>query len=1559
MVGKLSLLLLIKHKSDRMMRGIFTLIFCFAVSYVMGQTLDDYRTIASGNWNPTPVSAVWQRYNGTSWVPATTAPVTAANVSAITITAGHTITMNVNSTNDGTITIDGSVIVPSSRLWQIPNSAGTLTINGSLQVDGALVRNNGPANIIVNGLITNVGTISNTQPARFTVNATGIYNHAASTGAIPSITWNATSTCQITGVVFVAPGGLNQSFGNVEWNTPSLGTDVDLGGALQTVRGNFTITETNGSNLILSGGSSYTLNVGTGSTGNLSVASGARVVFSDSPDVSINVRGNLETSSAELIGSTGAGGNVDLDINGSLLINSGVFDVSQGAGQTSITLAGDYTKAGTLRSTGGTALNFTFDGAGIQNFTSSTAHTFPINFSSSNTSNLTIAPTSYLSGTGSLNLASGTTLTVTNTGTNGAIRNLTNVGNVRVPVGARTYNGTVVYGGSARQFMYGDTPDVATRIDNAANVDLRQDVTFTTGTLTLETGLLRLTNSHTLTVANLAYGNASAAFGYNNGSSLVLNGTGNINLRLTRIGGNGMSNLTINRAGTVTQTTASLRINGTLALSNGTLAIGNNTLQLYGPLTAAGGGALSATASGRVYVRGSGALPASVPLSGALAILEVNRASQTFTTTGALNITRLNLYGGNVAATAGAQMASGGTIYRTNGALTAAIGAATVYNVQYLNFTAPSITTGFEIPDSPSTALNAVTINNSSNTAGIVAMTKPIVAASTIRVQRGHLHTNNFNITTGGVFRVDATALMTPGKTVFTFNGSGDQSYNTVARTPYTPYRVMSIVVNKSAGGFTLTTPVHIRNSFEVNSITTVAAGSNRLTLLSDADTTAYIPTMPGTAADNRGRINGSVIVQRYLPNENSTRQYRYLSAPTTNTMVSDWQNEIPISGTFSNPSTGTFDGVVIKSANPSMFYYNNATAAYVAYPSSGSSTAAGITNGLGYAVFGRTHTVTPLVLDSHGTLGQWDRNVTVNYTASQGVNATFNLVGNPYPAPVDWNLVHPASLRIGSTIYLTDNNNNGEANASMISYSAGAGVSVPASTFNGVIAMGQGFWVSANATVQNKQVRFRENQKVSGQAQFIRRGEPENLLRLAMKSGSVTDHLAILLMDSATSAYDEKYDGLKFEEGRLDIATLSANNDRLVINAIGRNGCDNAVPLDFKKAVTGSYTFNFTGLESFDADITPTLYDKEENKSIDLTTTSTYTFTVANVAALKGRFEIRFGGLALDTQLQVKGETTCVGNSKAFITLPSSQPGVEYTATLNGLPLSSPVIGNGGEIQIPVTVDALPQGATEVSISAQRAMCGAETLAQKATITMLRKPSIGSVTAGQVCGTGSTSLVAAAVDGSLYNWYEAIDDATPIEGQHGASFTTPSLNKTKTYFVAAVNEAGCEGERVAVKANVLEVTPAAITADGYVLTSNYASGNQWYLDGTAIEGATGKTLEAVTSGVYTVVVNTGTCSTTSEARELSILGTERIDSGISVWPNPAPEKVHVEVSSKKDVAVELISVTGVQLRSAQLSGSEDLKTATFDITSLPDGMYLVRIKTGAKTFTKKILKSK
>ncbi|MGU3376558.1 hypothetical protein [Chryseobacterium sp. M5A1_1a] len=75
--------------------------------------------------------------------------------------------------------------------------------------------------------------------------------------------------------------------------------------------------------------------------------------------------------------------------------------------------------------------------------------------------------------------------------------------------------------------------------------------------------------------------------------------------------------------------------------------------------------------------------------------------------------------------------------------------------------------------------------------------------------------------------------------------------------------------------------------------------------------------------------------------------------------------------------------------------------------------------------------------------------------------------------------------------------------------------------------------------------------------------------------------------------------------------------------------------------------------------------------------------------------------------------------------------------------------------------------------------------------------------------------------------------------------------------------------------------TTTFCTGSNVTLTSSSTIGNQWYLNGTLISGATGQTYTANTAGTYTVIVTTSGCPSTPS-------------SGITVTVNPIPPALNI-----------------------------------------------------------------
>ena len=75
------------------------------------------------------------------------------------------------------------------------------------------------------------------------------------------------------------------------------------------------------------------------------------------------------------------------------------------------------------------------------------------------------------------------------------------------------------------------------------------------------------------------------------------------------------------------------------------------------------------------------------------------------------------------------------------------------------------------------------------------------------------------------------------------------------------------------------------------------------------------------------------------------------------------------------------------------------------------------------------------------------------------------------------------------------------------------------------------------------------------------------------------------------------------------------------------------------------------------------------------------------------------------------------------------------------------------------------------------------------------------SVTPGSICGTGTVTLGATCTSG-IAQWYTNGTGGSSIAT--GASFTTPSLTSSTTYYVSCKSSGGCESSRIEVKATVI-----------------------------------------------------------------------------------------------------------------------------------------------------------
>ena len=167
---------------------IFILILVVSIS-IPAQTVGDYRTRNSGDWSN---AQIWERYNGSSWVP-------------------------IGSPPNGSETI--TVLSPD-----------TVSVNSAVSISGTLV---------------NQGSIEPFDSLTITIADGGTYQHDRDEGSVPKCIWAVGSTMLITGVTSTAPGDRDQDYYNLTFDTPNLSSNLNMNLNDNTIGGDVRVINTN------------------------------------------------------------------------------------------------------------------------------------------------------------------------------------------------------------------------------------------------------------------------------------------------------------------------------------------------------------------------------------------------------------------------------------------------------------------------------------------------------------------------------------------------------------------------------------------------------------------------------------------------------------------------------------------------------------------------------------------------------------------------------------------------------------------------------------------------------------------------------------------------------------------------------------------------------------------------------------------------------------------------------------------------------------------------------------------------------------------------------------------------------------------------------------------------------------------------------------------------------------------------------------------------------------------------------------------------------------------
>lgn len=194
-------------------------------------------------------------------------------------------------------------------------------------------------------------------------------------------------------------------------------------------------------------------------------------------------------------------------------------------------------------------------------------------------------------------------------------------------------------------------------------------------------------------------------------------------------------------------------------------------------------------------------------------------------------------------------------------------------------------------------------------------------------------------------------------------------------------------------------------------------------------------------------------------------------------------------------------------------------------------------------------------------------------------------------------------------------------------------------------------------------------------------------------------------------------------------------------------------------------------------------------------------------------------------------------------------------------------------------------------------------------------------------------------------------------------SETTQSITvfNSGNYSVAVTGANGCVSTSALTNVTVhnLPAMPT-VTQNGNILMSSSSTNNQWYLDGTIINGATSQFYTVTVNGNYSVTVtgNFG-CTNSSTPINVTITG---VDSEISfservnIYPNPVTNVLTVETmfSQNTFIQIEIKNVLGQIVYTLNDNAGSGLYKKMINL-NLEQGTYSLTLQTNEDRTTKKI----
>lgn len=267
------------------------------------------------------------------------------------------------------------------------------------------------------------------------------------------------------------------------------------------------------------------------------------------------------------------------------------------------------------------------------------------------------------------------------------------------------------------------------------------------------------------------------------------------------------------------------------------------------------------------------------------------------------------------------------------------------------------------------------------------------------------------------------------------------------------------------------------------------------------------------------------------------------------------------------------------------------------------------------------------------GTPHMWDQTFVTSYTvtpfgtANGSYHDGWNLVGNPYPAVIDWDWAGGMTRQdMFETFWIWNHRTD---DYEYWEYNVGG-----TRDLQNYIPVSQGFWIhvksaSTNFTMNESAKRVTNGSLTKNPGVALKSTEPYFILRITDPSTNLSDRCYIRFADGCDDLFDDK-DVMRLYSGtskKPNIASLLPDNMALGINSMAPFSGPQVFPIQVKIIYTGDHTIDWPLISTtIPGSACIWLKDLVTGDSVNMLTTSSYTFfsTQTNQTNLQ-RFQVIF----------------------------------------------------------------------------------------------------------------------------------------------------------------------------------------------------------------------------------------------------------------------------------------------------------------------------------------------